>query len=372
MRVVIYLFFFFSLLFSSEIKTTDDRSISLRLSTLGWNTNWNKHSINYTQLQSGGPSRDGIPPLNNPKFISIQKAKNWLKDNEPIIFVKINGQVKAYPLQIMIWHEIVNDTLDDKKIAITFCPLCNASIVFDRKLGKKTYEFGTSGLLRNSDLVMYDKQTESLWQQFTGTAIVGDETSKVLTQLPSSIISFKDLYTNFKDALVLSKETGYFRKYGDNPYVGYDDINHSPFMIHDDIDDRLAPKRRVATLSINGNDKAYAYNIVKRKKVINDTFEDKNIVLFYNSGISSALDKKNISNSKDIGSVVIYDRRIDGEILDFYYNNGFFDKQTGSKWNIFGEAINGKLKGKRLLNVVHGSHFWFAWVVFKPQTQIYK
>lgn len=272
----------------------------------------------------------------------------------------------------MIWHEIVNDSLADKKITVTFCPLCNASIVFDRVLNGITYDFGTSGLLRNSDLVMYDRQTDSLWQQFTGTAIVGDETTAVLKQLPSSIISFKDLYTNFKDAKVLSKNTGYIREYGNNPYVGYDDINQSPFMLKKQLDGRLKPMRRVATISINDNHKAYSYKKVKALKIINDKFQDKNLVLFYTKGVASALDRRDISNSKDIGTVVMYDRKVYGKVLEFYFKDGIYDKQTNSKWNIFGEAVKGELKGERLNTVVYGSHFWFAWAVFRPDTLVYK
>ncbi len=372
MKIFFYLLIISSILFSNEIQINDNRSVSLKVHTLFWNTNWKKHTINYNELLSGGPSRDGIPAIDKPKFVSIKEAKYWIKDTEPLIFVNINGKTKAYPLQILIWHEIVNDKLSNKNITITFCPLCNASIVFDRNINGKTYDFGTSGLLRNSDLVMYDRQSESLWQQFTGNAIVGDMVNTKLQQIPSSIVSFKDIYTNFKDTQILSKDTGHNRDYGNNPYIGYDNINQTPFMLKQKVDKRLAPMRRVATVSINNKDKAYSYTDVKKEKVINDSFENTNLTLFYTKGVNSALDKRSIANSKDIGTVVLYNSFLDGKVLDFYYDDGFYDRQTKSKWNIFGTAIEGKLKGKSLKKIEYGSHFWFAWVVFKPNTIIYK
>lgn len=372
MRILIILLIFMGSLVALDIKTTDNRGYSLKLHSFLWQTNWNKRIIEYEELQSGGPQRDGIPPIDDPIFISVNEAQSWLSDNEPLIFVNIKGQTKAYPLQVLIWHEIVNDTLADKKISVTFCPLCNASIVFDRELNGRVYDFGTSGLLRNSDLVMYDRQTESLWQQFTGRSIVGDMVTKVLTQLPSSILSFKSIYENYPKTLILSKQTGYIRDYGKNPYIGYDDINQSPFMLRQPTDDRLFPMQRVATVSFNNNDKVYTYSSVKKKRVINDRFENKNLVVMFEDNVTSALDRSDIASSRDVGTVLIYESLLDGEVLEFYFDNGFFDKQTKSQWNIFGEAISGSLKGKKLKPVITGAHFWFAWAVFKPNTLIYK
>lgn len=356
----------------AEIKTNDDRSYSMKLHTYSWDTNWNKRVIEFDELQSGGPPRDGIPPIDKPKFVTIQEASSWLSQNEPLIFVNINGKTKAYPLQVLLWHEIVNDSIENTKIAVTFCPLCNASIVFNRELNGKTYDFGTSGLLRNSDLVMYDRQTQSLWQQFTGSAIVGDLTTEVLTQLPSSIVSFKDIREHYPSTLILSKDTGHSRSYGKNPYIGYDDINQTPFMLKAKADERLFPMQRVSTVSINNADKAYSYSKVKRLKVINDSFENKNLVLFFNDNVTSALDKSDIATSKKSGSVLMYSSMLNNKKLEFYYDRGIYDKQSNSKWNIFGVAIEGELKGQQLKPLTSGTHFWFAWAVFKPDTIIYK
>jgi len=248
MKLLILCFLIINIQANPNIKTNDNRSSSLKSKTSSWGTNWNKRTIEFNELLSGGPPRDGIPPIDKPKFVDVQNAKSWINDNEPVVFVKIGLHVKAYPIQILIWHEIVNDTLNNTNILVSFCPLCNSTIVFDRVHKGKLYDFGTSGLLRNSDLVMYDRQSETLWQQFTGRAIVGDKAGEKLTMLPSSMISFKEYYSVYPKGLVLSKDTGFNRQYGSNPYVGYDDINNSPFLYNNPIDKRLKPMRRVVSL----------------------------------------------------------------------------------------------------------------------------
>jgi len=372
--ITIVLLFTLNLVASTQVKTVDNRSSALKRATTYWNTNWNKHTIEYKELLFGGPPRDGIPPIDKPTFVDVKQAKTWIKDNEPVVFVKINDKVKAYPIQILIWHEIVNDTLGGKNISVTFCPLCNSTIVFDRNINGKTYDFGTSGLLRNSDLVMYDRQTDTLWQQFTGEAIVGDFVGTTLTMLPSSMLSFKDYYQTYPKGEVLSKNTGHYRSYGSNPYVGYDDINNSPFLYQNPIDKRLKPMARVVTISNKYISKAYSYKTLKNKKVINDIYGKDNIAVFHKSGTASALDKGSIARSKDVGSTAVFNATLDGKILEFYYDkdNGIKDKQTHSSWNIFGKAFSGKLKGKQLTQIVHADHFWFSWAAFKPDTIVYK
>jgi len=375
-KILLSIFVFGSvgLFAQSEISTIDDRSAKLKRVTAYWATNWKKHNVPYDELLSGGPPRDGIPPIDNPEFVDVNDAKSWIKDNEPVVFVKINNEVKAYPIQILIWHEIVNDTLGKKEISVTFCPLCNSTVVFDRNLDGKLYDFGTSGLLRNSDLVMWDRQSETLWQQFTGEAIIGNLTGKKLTMLASSMISFKDYYTAYPNGQVLSKVTGHHRAYGNNPYVGYDDINNSPFLYNDPIDKRLKPMQRVVTISGQTSAKAYTYTILKTKKVVNDTFDGKDIAVFHKSGTSSALDGRNISNSRDVGTTAVFSTKLDGTILDFAYDKdlGIIDTKTKSSWNIFGQAVSGKYKGKTLEQIVHADHFWFSWAAFKPNTLVYK
>lgn len=338
----------------------------------GWRTNFAKTSIDLNELMSGGPPKDGIPALLNPRFVSIDEASDWLDSVEPVIFLEHNDVVKAYPLQILIWHEIVNDKIDDLPVIVTFCPLCYSAIVFDRRLDDMTLGFGVSGLLRNSDMVMYDLYTESFWQQFTGEAIVGDYTGETLTPVPSQIISFQQLMDTYPDALVLSRETGFTRQYGMNPYTGYDDIDQTPFLFKGDIDERLPPNEKVIAVKDEGLLKAYPYSITFDKNVIHDDINGKSIVVFHAEGNASALDDRYIEDSKDVGSTGVFEPVADGQSLTFSYIDGLFvDKQTNSKWDITGKAISGSLEGSQLKRILHGDYFAFAWFAFKPETDIY-
>lgn len=355
-----------------EILTEDNRSDRLRSLTSSWNTNWNRHTIDYEEILSGGPPRDGIPSIDDPQFISPEEAKEWLAPNEPVISLEINGDARAYPLQILTWHEIVNDSVGDVPVLVTFCPLCNSALVFDRRLDGEVYEFGTSGLLRHSDLIMYDRTTESLWQQFTGRGIVGDLAGRQLTFLPSSLISFEDWRAAYPDGVVLSRDTGFNRSYGQNPYVGYDRIGQSPFLFQGTVDDRLPAMARVVTISLEGTDIAYPYSILEEEGVVNDTVAGRELVVFFQSGTASALDAREISESVDVGATGVFDANHDGETLTFAVKNDVIvDNQTGSEWNILGRAVAGPLAGEELEPIVHGDHFWFSWGAFKPDTQLY-
>ncbi len=158
--------------------------------TRGWRTDFSRHSVPFDEIMSGGPPRDGIPPIDNPKFIDVSDPPSYMKENEPVISVEINGDARAFPLALLISHEIVNDEIGGVPVTITYCPLCNTAIAFDRRVGDRVLDFGTSGNLRNSDLVMWDRQTQSWWQQITGDAIVGELTGTKLTLIPAPLVSW--------------------------------------------------------------------------------------------------------------------------------------------------------------------------------------
>ncbi|MEJ2412389.1 MAG: DUF3179 domain-containing protein, partial [Anaerolineales bacterium] len=232
----------------NEVSQCDDPfdGVTPSFQTAGWETNFCLHSIPYEEILSGGPPRDGIPPIDNPRFESVSSADGWIEDLEPVILLAHEGETRAYPLQIMTWHEIVNDEIGGDPVLVTFCPLCNTALVFRRPMiGAETLTFGTSGNLRYSDLVMWDRQTESWWQQFNGEAIVGDLTGTQLDPLPAAIISWADFKTNHSDGIVLSKDTGFNRSYGRNPYPGYDNINNHPCAFQGSLDGELPPMARV-------------------------------------------------------------------------------------------------------------------------------
>ena len=328
------------------------------------------HSVPYSEIFSGGPPPDGIPPIDSPKFESVSSADNWLGEREPVIFFQIDEDVRAYPLQIMTWHEIVNDTVDGQPVVVTFCPLCNTALVFERPvIDGELLTFGTSGNLRNSDLVMYDRQTESWWQQFSGEAIVGDLTGTQLTFLPASIISWLDFKTQFPEGLVLSLDTGFSRNYGSNPYIGYDDVNQSPFLFTGELDDRLRPMVRVLGILLPDDSAvAFTFDRLAEVQVINDTLGDTHFVAFWKAGTTSALDTSAIASGRDVGSTGVFLSNINGETLTFVSNNDgtFSDEQTNSIWNLSGLAVRGTLEGTQLTPLPHHDTFWFAWAAFVP------
>lgn len=335
-------------------------------------TDFENSSIDHTEILSGGPPKDGIPSIDKPDFVALSEASEWLKDNEPVISLEVNGDARAYPLQILMWHEIVNDVIGGQAVSVTFCPLCNASIVFDRTVDDEVLDFGTTGRLRRSDMVMYDRQTESWWQQFTGTGIIGKMNGVVLRQLPSNIVSFADFKKQFDDGRVLSRDTGVQRRYGENPYVGYDDINARPFLFRGEISDRLPAMERVLALRGDNSTLLFALSSLVKQPLINTRFDEQPVAVFGFSTMASALDKRDISASRDIPSAAIYLAEVDGKSLTFELADGFaVDRETGTSWNIFGVAQEGELAGKKLRQLDGGVHFAFAWLAFDPDARVF-
>ena len=338
----------------------------------GWNTNWGIRTIHLDELLSGGTPRDGIPSIDRPKFIGVAKADATYADNSPVIQFELNGDVRAYPLDILTWHEIVNDTVGGVPVLVTFCPLCNTAIVFERRVGDQILEFGTSGLLRNSDLVMYDRTSESLWQQISGDAIVGNLVGAKLAVLPAPIVSWGQFRTNFPDGLVLSRETGFGRNYGVNPYTGYDTSGDSPFLFRGEVDERLSAFERVVTLELADETVAYPFALLSQVGVVQDRRDGRDIVVFWAPGASSALDRRVVEEGRDVGSTGVFARNLNGRTLTFAPNpdddQTFMDMDTNFVWNLFGEAVGGELRGAQLTPIVHANHFWFAWGAFQPDT----
>lgn len=339
-----------------------------------FSTDFSKHIVPYTEILSGGPPKDGIPAIDNPKYVSIGDADEWLEENEPVIIVTVDNEVRAYPIQILMWHEIVNDTLGGKSLVVTFCPLCNTAIAFERKANGQVFDFGTTGWLRFSNLIMYDRQTETWWQQATGVAIAGELAGTQLTFHPALIISWGDFQAEYSDGSVLSRETGHTRNYGRNPYAGYDDINQSPFLFQGDpTPGQLLPMARVLTVELNSEAVAYPYEVLSEEQVVNDTVGDEPVLILWAEGTSSALDTSSIAGGRDVGAAAAYSRLLGGEEYEFILVKGeIFDKQTGSAWNILGQAISGELVGQQLKSVISINHFWFSWAAFQPDTRIFQ
>lgn len=339
-----------------------------------WKTDFTRHTVPLHEIVSGGPPKDGIPAIDRPRFESARAADRWLDDNEPVMVVEHQGTAKAYPLGILIWHEIVNDEVADLPVAVTFCPLCNTALVFDRRLDGRVLDFGTTGRLRHSDLVMYDRQTESWWQQATGEAIVGELVGEKLKWISSNTLAWKTARELYPNIQVLSRETGYERPYGRNPYVGYDDPGGRPLLgfFSRDADPRLPAMERVVAVEV-GEGWAAPFERLRETRVVNEEVDGTPFVVFWSPGAASALDRAEIASGRDVGQTAVYDRRVGDRVLAFHaVRGGFRDRETGSGWTLAGRAVDGPLKGQRLRPIPHGNHFWFAWVVFRPQTEIWK
>ena len=302
-----------------------------------------KHSVPLSEIIGGGPPKDGIPSIDNPKFISVAEASKVLNDREPGIALSVNGVDRFYPFQILVWHEIVNDQFPDgsggsRRVLITYCPLCLSGIVFDplvpapsgvegggEPFGEaqgERVEFGTSGKLWNSNLVMYDRKTDSLWSQILGEAIVGSRTGTRLEVLPSDQIRFGDWRKLHPEAQVLSRDTGATRFYGQDPYGDYYTTPGTYFPVGKR-DDRLNDKDFILGIVINGKAKAYWPEAVKKLGEVEDRFENKTIIVQY---------------EKDIDAVRLFEKKSDG---------------TLERINPFGS-------------------FWFSWVAAHPDTELLK
>ena len=335
-------------------------------------TDFGKRTVPLEEIHSGGPPKDGIPAIDRPIFVTPDEAGKWLDRHEPVIVFERNGDARAYPLQILMFHEIVNDTVGGIPVAVTFCPLCNASLVFDRRIAGAVLDFGTTGKLRKSDLVMYDRQTESWWQQFTGKGIVGRNAGMTLLQLPATITAFDDFRRAYPRGRVLSRQTGFVRPYGRNPYRGYDRIGDIPFLFHDPIDPRLPAMERVLGVIQGGRVKIYAFPAIAALSVINDEVGGAPIAVFSQEGMLSALDAEVIRDSHRIPAAAAYSRKLRERVLSFERRGSLIvDRETGSEWDIFGKAIAGPLKGERLNPADSGVHFAFAWLAFNPQSEIF-
>lgn len=344
-----------------------------------WTKNWPKTdftqtNIKLSELVYSGIPKDGIPAINRPRFVSIKKAKKWVDDKEPVLVVEINKKARAYPLQILLYHQIVNDTFQGEPILITFCPLCNNGLVLNRKVGNKTLTFGISGLVRKSGLIMFDRQTESLWQQFTGSAIAGNHvTQKLSLDYPTQLIAFSQFTQRYPNGQVLSRDTGFNRRYGANPYQGYDSIENSPLLFKDETDPRLPAMERVLNVVVEDSLILYPFSTIKSQGIINDVVANNPVVIMHGLGYASPLDQSDISDSTTVPVTSGFERTVGNDVLTFSVDDGkIIDLETNSQWNLFGEAIAGELIGTKLKRVDTGVNFAFASLAFMPDAMIYQ
>ena len=376
------------------------------------------------EILPGGPPPQGIPALGfrgltgvapaspAPAYVAQEQAADWLGPTEPVILVRLGGEARIYPLQILTWHEIVNDTLGGVPVAVTFCPLCNSALAFDRRIPLSDEDvqalrqadgslellapmpaelaeefrqrrgveppgqvvdvtFGVSGLLYFSNLLMFDETTRTLWSQLTGEGAVGPLAGHQLVRYAAQMIGFEDARAAEPDAQVLGRDTGFGRSYGRNPYVGYDDIGSPAFLFDGPEDGRLPPKARVATIDASATPVAYPFDRLAEERVVHDALDGEPIVLFWTPGAASALDTSSIREGRDVGASGVFRPVVDGRELRFEADGDrFVDDATGSLWDVTGTAIEGPLVGTRLEPIPHDVTLWFAWAAFRPDTEI--
>jgi Protein of unknown function (DUF3179) len=337
-----------------------------------WKTDFSKHSVPIGEFLPGGPPRDGIPPIDHPRPVSLAAGDRFLAAREPVIAIAVAGQARAYPEQILVWHELVNDTLGGRPILVSYCPLCNSALAFDRRVRGRTLSFGTTGKLRNSDLVMWDRQTQSWWQQIAGTALVGHYTGARLSSIDAQVLSWAQFKAAYPHGTVLSRRTGFDRPYGANPYVGYDTVPSTrPTFYGGRLDPRLPPLERVVAVFAGGQVVVVPFSTLARRPVVTGVVGGRPFVVLYARGVVSALDEPVIARSRDVGAAGAFDPRLGSRTLSFTATgNGTFRDQTGTTWNLAGHAIQGPLRGRRLRALRHDEQFWFALAAFIPQARL--
>jgi len=318
-------------------------------------TNGLKHIVPLDKIKGGGPPKDGIPSIDDPQFATLNGSA-FMKHSDIVIGLEINDQVKAYPLSILVWHEIVNDNVGGTPVAVTYCPLCFTNQVFERVLDGQEVEFGTSGKLYNSNLVMYDRLTDSYWSQALGTAITGELTGQQLKIIPFDVILWGDWISLHPETLVLTRDTGYTRAYSVDPYRSYYTEPRIIFPV-DNKDDRMHLKEIILGFNEGEIYKAYKQSDIESKVVINDKINEQQIVLI----------------SMYTGNARAFDRNINGQVLEFVFSDGkIIDLQTSSEWSYDGIAISGELEGVEMNRLPFNPGFWFEWVAFHPETEIYE
>lgn len=277
-------------------------------------------SLPREQILSGGPPRDGIPALSDPRLIAAGDA-DYLKPTDRIVGISLKGQSRAYPIAILNWHEIVNDSIEGLRFAVTYCPLCGTAVAFDATIDGSPTDFGVSGLLYNNDVLLYDRDTESLWSQILSEAISGERVGKKLTPMPISHTTWRDWREKHPDTLVLSDDTGHSRDYQRNPYAGYEESRSTYFGVTNAAPDYYHPKEIVVGLGVDGVYKAYPF---------------------------IELDKQGKSR--------------------------FSDSVNGSRFNFAWDSTNRSItitdSNGQLVAGIQG--FWFAWFAFHPDTEVYK
>jgi hypothetical protein len=329
-------------------------------------------SIDVTRLVAGGPPPDGIPAIDQPRFQRTDDVR-WVDDEEQVLVVEVDDDARAYPVQVLTLHEIVNDTVGGVPVAVTYCPLCASGLAFDRRVGDRVLSFGTSGKLLASNLVMYDRQTQSLWPQVEGQAVAGVLTGAELTRVPAAVLSWAQWRDAHPHGWVLSRQTGYGLGYGSNPYYRYDEKASAPLFYDFPIDNRIEwLKQPVLGIAVGNDALAIDLEALAPDGVREVTVGGREITVWWVGGARSSLDGFAVGTGREVGSVGVFEPFLYGRRLTFRTDGtqGIVDVETGSRWNLLGQAVAGPAAGSRLEPVPHVTTFWFAWRAAHERTRV--
>jgi hypothetical protein len=338
----------------------------------GWRTDFERHTVPLAEIHRGGPGRDGIPPIDRPKVVGARQGDRYLAAGEPVIVVGVAGAARAYPVRALVWHEVVNDRLSGRPIAVTYSPLCNSTRVFAGRVGGRPVTFGTTGNLRRSNPLLWDRRTESWWQQMTGEAVVGALAGARLAPLPAETLSWARFKRRHPHGTVLARPRPTAAgDYSENPYLGYDDPRGRPHLLREHPDPRLLPKERIVALLGARPPVAVPFSRLAHEPVVEVAAGSTPAVVLYERGVPSAIDADSVARSKDVGTAGAFDRRLRDRLLSFERRGGaFVDRETGSEWDVTGRAVAGRLRGSQLRPLLHDEPFWFGLAAFAPDVRI--
>ncbi len=313
-----------------------------------------KSLVNISQISVGLPE-GAIPEISNPVFITADNV-TYPHDDDIVIGVTYNGVAKAYPLNILSWHEVVNDNFSGKPVAITYCVFCRTAIAYESKMSGKALTFRITGLLYNANDILVDVQTRSYWQQITGESIMGDYIGRNLTKIPAEMTTWGLWKGKYPETLLLSDNTGFDRDYTINPYAGYEESENTQYFPKAE-DKTLFVKDIIYGVVFNDGFRAYPKNNVTVAGLINDRAGNERLLVLHD---------------KDLDVVKIFDRMLKSSELNFELRGDkIIDTNTNSVWNYDGVATDGALKGNKLKRVDAVQSFWYVWAGFYPKTQVY-
>lgn len=316
---------------------------------------------------------DSIRSIDEPKFAPASETE-FLSLSEPVLVVRVGGEARAYPVRILVWHEVVNDTVNGLPVAVTFCPLCNTGVAFERRVDGQTLTFAVSGRLIKANLVMFDRETETLWQQLTGESIRGPLVGRTLDLVPVQMVPFREFLRSDPDGAVMPEDTGFHAFYGQDPYAGYA-VNReqaSSFQFGYEADPRLPPKARVLGLVVGRDAAAVAYPTAPGERLMARLTvggEEVVVLLGYGAGQPATT---GFFEDLDLGwAGAAFLPRVGNRRVSLGLGEGaFVDRLTGSVFDLTGRAVSGPLEGRFLEPVQSTDSFWFAWAAFYPTTKV--